>query len=263
MKNIVSRKYGPRDFTAGQIHEMLVTLGKAGFSPEMAAIVANAKFDKAEEIVGLFPFGELPEDIARWQKFYCDYFWIKMNFINLYIPRRPASDWRLLIMVDLLLEEIAWKYRELKIPYWQYYNDLDVEIVRNDRTAQSGPYAIWVRDRQEADEELKNLSASKLAEMKISTETLAERMIHGLTYYLETGQHLDIKNITLCGGSRAFLTVMSRACTSIRAPARSTSLGILLAMPLGFCAAAKQFLNLLTLNLYPFSARNFRAVFLF
>ena len=51
---IASREYRPADFSLGQTQEMMVTLGKVGFSPEMAAIVANAKSGKATEIVSLF-----------------------------------------------------------------------------------------------------------------------------------------------------------------------------------------------------------------
>lgn len=51
---IASQEYRPADFSLGQIHEMMVTLGKTGFSPEMAAIVANAKSDRATQIVSLF-----------------------------------------------------------------------------------------------------------------------------------------------------------------------------------------------------------------
>ena len=51
-------------------------------------------------------------------------------------------------------------------------------------------------------EELKNLSANTLKDRGISGENLRERLIHELKYHDETGMHLDIKNWTLCSGSR-------------------------------------------------------------
>ena len=54
MESIASRVYKPSDFSVGQIHEMLITLGRGGFSPEMAAEVANAKSGKADGVIGLF-----------------------------------------------------------------------------------------------------------------------------------------------------------------------------------------------------------------
>jgi len=39
---IVSQKYKPKDYSEGQIHEMLITLGKFRFSPQMADLVANS-----------------------------------------------------------------------------------------------------------------------------------------------------------------------------------------------------------------------------
>ncbi len=54
----------------------------------------------------------------------------------------------------------------------------------------------------EADEELKNKSANMLAEAGIKGETLPERLLHELKYFTDTGKHLDVKNTTLCSGSR-------------------------------------------------------------
>ena len=54
----------------------------------------------------------------------------------------------------------------------------------------------------EADEKYKNLSANQIKGMNIKTETLAERLIHELKHFKETGKHLDIVNWTLCAGSR-------------------------------------------------------------
>jgi len=72
----------------------------------------------------------------------------------------------------------------------------------NDRNALHGTYAIWVRNRVEADDELQNKSASYLTKANVRTITLLERLILELDYYLETGRHLDTQSFTLCAGSR-------------------------------------------------------------
>lgn len=60
-------------------------------------------------------------------------------------------------------------------PCSRYTEDLDAAIVHNDRDASKGPYVIRVRNRIEADKELKNLSANDLKKKEISTITLTER----------------------------------------------------------------------------------------
>ena len=87
-------------------------------------------------------------------------------------------------------------------PCWRYADDLDRAVPNNDRDSANGTYVVWFRDRQEADEELKNLSADQLAEKKISGITLLERLLYELKYWDETGKHLDMSNWTLCTGSR-------------------------------------------------------------
>ena len=88
-------------------------------------------------------------------------------------------------------------------PCWRWTEDnFDKIVIYNERDAKNGPYSIWVRDEVEADEKYKNLSANQIKGMNIKTETLVERLIHELKYFQETGKHLDIKNITLCTGSR-------------------------------------------------------------
>lgn len=54
----------------------------------------------------------------------------------------------------------------------------------------------------EADPELAGMSAQDLMEKGINGITLRERLIMELQYFEETGQHLDVDNVTLCSGSR-------------------------------------------------------------
>lgn len=138
--------------------------------------------------------------LSSWAQFYYEVFHIDWDFSKLRIPeKREGFDRLLVVHQGLTPEKIFAKCREF-FPVWKYSNNLD-EIV-SDRDSKNGTYAIWVRDRQEADEEEKNKSANQFKAENAVTETLPERLIHELKYFRETGKHLDEKNYTLCAGSR-------------------------------------------------------------
>jgi hypothetical protein len=138
--------------------------------------------------------------IYSWQDFYRELFGLNLDLSTLRIPAKPKGDgWRLLVIAEgLTNNKVFAKCKEL-FPCWKYWDNLDeITSERNPRET----YALWVRDRQEADEELKNLSANDLKERNIQTETMLERLIHGFKYFKETNQRLDTSNWTLCAGSR-------------------------------------------------------------
>ncbi len=154
----------------------------------------------------------------NWRPLFKEYFGLTPDFSKIVIPQltpETQDHARAILMPEELARNanrgfINWifnVYRELKIPVWSYYDDLDKEVPHNgsvaDRHPKDGSYAICVRDRIEADEELKNLSAEQIWQMNIITETLPERLVHGLKVYYESKQHLDIMKRTLCAGSRS------------------------------------------------------------
>ena len=199
---IVSQKYRPGDFSEGQWHEMLVTLGKFGFSPKMADQVANAKSGKAKEIVGLFgvinPYSDLLSD---WEKFYQDV-GISVDFSTLVIPIKQSGLDRLIIEADGLTPQKVYNICSGLFKCWKWTNeDLDSVITHSDRV---GLHAVWVKETVEADENLKNLSADQLEMAKIAGITFNERGLYEAKYFKETGKHLDIKNRTYCTGSRSW-----------------------------------------------------------
>jgi hypothetical protein len=50
---------------------------------------------------------------------------------------------------------------------------------------------------------MEDLSADRIIRGEpVKVATLHERLIHELDYFLETGNHLDLRNRTLCSGSR-------------------------------------------------------------
>ena len=82
---------------------------------------------------------------------------------------------------------------------WRSHDDLDAAIVSVRSTDED--YAVWVRDRPEADEENQDRPATGFEQT--DCETVEERLIHEGLYFQQHGRHLDEVNVTLCAGSRS------------------------------------------------------------
>ncbi len=139
--------------------------------------------------------------IQDWQNFYHD-LGIDCELSNIHIPEDPGGFKRVLIMVPEITSQTAFDLCQKDFKCWKWTEKNLDEIVISYRNAKNSPYVIRIRDRVEADEELKNLSADQLKEQKIPGITLEERLIYELKYFKETGKHLDIENWTLCTSSR-------------------------------------------------------------
>jgi len=121
--------------------------------------------------------------------------------------------------------------------HFRWYGETgDQYIPINERGDEGETYAIWVRDEDEPDPKYMDMPADSLLRPRnwiekarkfvrfhlgintyksffykkadlmerrlVKTETLKERLIHGLKYFIESGRHLDTLNTTLCAGSR-------------------------------------------------------------
>lgn len=142
------------------------------------------------------------EEKEQWRKFYQKHFSLELNFSDLHIPERPAEGtWRLLIIAQWLTLNKVYNAMSKAFKCWRYKNDLDKAIPTNARNTQN-PYAVWVRDGVEPDENYLGKS-TRVADpdMKIGV-TVLERMIHEIIFFDETGNHLDIEGVTFCTGSR-------------------------------------------------------------
>lgn len=153
------------------------------------------------------PFAKVADGFAElkaeWRAFYKECLNMDVDFSMLTIPKCPGSGWRLLIIAQGVLPEQVFQAMKNFFRVWKCTDkSLDDLVIYNERDSRNGAYAIWVRDNREADEAHKNKSANQVKAEKLSTETLAEREIHELKYFRETGKHLDINNVTLCSGSR-------------------------------------------------------------
>src|SRR3989344_5392703 len=139
--------------------------------------------------------------LRSWSKFYHRYFGIQPDFSGLMIPPRPEGfDFLIVVLKGITSNRIVAAMRQAGIQVSLCTEDLD--SIKSDRDS-TQTHAIWVRNRQEADEELKNLSANKIQEMGLKTETFLERLLHGFKFWDETHTHLDLQNWTLCASSRA------------------------------------------------------------
>jgi len=128
-----------------------------------------------------------------------------VDFSEIKIPKRTEAEkggfTRLIIVLQGLSLNNVYDACQRHFKCWRYTEDLDWAIIKNERI-NTISYAIWVRDTVEADEVHKNKSAEMIKKENLKTETVLERMIHELKYFLESGKHLDIRNVTLCSGSR-------------------------------------------------------------
>lgn len=137
-----------------------------------------------------------------WQAFFKKYLEISLDLSNLKIPPKQESFDRLIIIPEGITPNKIYEAYVKNFSCWKWTNDLNNAVAHNDREP-TKTYAVWVRDTQEADEENENISADRAKERKIQGITLIERLIFGLKYWDETKTHLDVKNLTICSGSRS------------------------------------------------------------
>ena len=197
-----------RPATVGQVKDIGATLLQAippELSFEIADNVLSRKTELIEHIRAFFPdLASLTDPTKQWENFYGKVFGLSVDFSGVKIPERTEEQkkefTRLLIVVGTLKNNQVYDACAKHFKCWRYADNLDSAVPKNERGDDT--YAIWVRDVVEADEIHKNKSANDIEREGLRTETLKERMIHELKYFLETGKHLDIQNVTLCSGSR-------------------------------------------------------------
>ncbi len=183
---------------AGYLTELII---KGGGMAKIDYLLGHKKEVK-KKISELFDlvvdeYTEIRED---WEKFYKNFLGWSVSFSDVVIPTIPTEgSWRLLFIAKNLTPNKvfdAWTFKK-----WRYTEDLDANVTENVRKA-SYPYAIWVQDNIEPDAEFLGKSTKNVdPDMKIGV-TLLERMIHEAKYFSETGNHLDVKGVTFCSGSR-------------------------------------------------------------
>ena len=204
MKRTALNEIETRMATGPQMKDVYATAIQAvpELTFEEATMFLRDKSTHIAKIRACFPKATTKNDVvASWELFYREIFSLTVDLSMLKLPPRREGFDRLIVVAEGLTPNQVYATCEKHFPCSSYYKDLDASVPKNDRVPME-TYAIWVRDRVEADEELKNLSADDLVDKKTNGETLLERMLHELKYFLETGKHLDLENWTLCNGSR-------------------------------------------------------------
>ncbi|MFH1170376.1 MAG: hypothetical protein V1704_02355 [Candidatus Vogelbacteria bacterium] len=186
---------GGTSVTASQLSEMFRQFGTGELNGEHTqALIEHRDPFKIDMSRG----GQL----MSWCRLFKDLFGLEIDPTTVSIPEPKDGFGRLIVVPQgLMLNQILGVCRKRFDNVYSVYNNLDQQVTVNDRTSVQ-TYAIWIRNRVEADEEFSNFSADQLKEKDVLGVTLMERLLLELKYHSETGEHLDIENITLCSGSR-------------------------------------------------------------
>lgn len=140
-------------------------------------------------------------DTAKWVDFYRRIFGKEVDLTNVHAPVKPEYEcWHIVMAPGISNNDAFDACKKQFGKAWRYEDDLNT--VRDIVKRPEWPYVVWVKAFVEADSDLANVSAEKIAERGLNTLTLRERLVLELKYFDETKSHLDIKNWTLCAGSR-------------------------------------------------------------
>jgi len=176
----------------GMIGDLCGKLKHGSITPEELDLFVNRRN----------PFEGRREVLVQWETLYRE-LGIPADFSGLKIPAKRRGFDRLIVVPQGIKIQQAYDACAKAFTCWKWMDeDFDAIVTENDRNSDNGNYAIWVRERVEADEEWKNKSANQLRERNVPGITFLERLLDELKFFKETGRHLDIKNVTLCSGSR-------------------------------------------------------------
>ena len=147
------------------------------------------------------PFG-LDGVVLNWVKVY-EALGMEPDFSHIVIPNDHPSFWDIYVLKGVTPNKVIKAFRDLGVDVSLYTENLDKDVPTNDRDPnKNGDYTVRFKKTIEADPDLAEKSADMLKQEDIKGITLLERLLLDLGYFLATGNHLDIENVTLCSGSR-------------------------------------------------------------
>jgi|SRR3989344_1419388 len=177
-------------------------LGRGGLTLDhLQAVVEHRNPFEATEERCTHPGLIAPDASLDWANFYREVFGEEHDFSTLKIPVHEGFSRTIIVAKGMTPERLFQKCLE-RFRTWKWTDQSLDEIVISDRTSKDGAYAVCFRNVVEADANLKLMSANDLKAANIPGITLEERLLMELKYFKETRKHLDIKNVTLCSGSR-------------------------------------------------------------
>lgn len=196
------------EMASKKLQPTLQVLAKAGITtdhfdrlrsdPEYRRRVVTALLDSTPSDM---PTGmDTNAQIQRIIGWYAKYAGINLESQEIFavLPERQLGFDRLIVVAPGMTPNRCYETLGKQCGVWRYTDDLSA-IVTSVRTA-TKLYAVWCRNRQEADLEHRNQSANQLQQKDCLT--LEERLLFEGLCFEETGQHLDEKSWTICGGSR-------------------------------------------------------------
>jgi len=194
--------------TAGEIRDLNVAVlaqMPLNLDPEKVRADLKSKTSLGRALGKFFRnrYAASPEflDAASWIDFYRRIFGKEIDLVDLHVSTKPEYEcWPIVIVPGILNNDTFDACKKQFSKAWRYMDDLNTvrDVVARPTTA----YVVWIKALVEADPDLANVSANEIEKCGFNTLTLCERLILELKYFDETKQHLDIKNWTLCAGSR-------------------------------------------------------------
>ncbi len=121
--------------------------------------------------------------------------------VGIKIPKAPSGFDRIIVVAKGLAPDRVYAVCAAHFPCVRHFINLDRDVSKNERVPDR-TYAVLARGGSEPDVELSDLSADELRKKKIKNITLLEYMLCQLKYFTETGKLMDVKDITMCAGSR-------------------------------------------------------------
>lgn len=200
----------PKTITAGQTKDLASALLQA-IPSDLSADVAQKWIGKKGELQSRITRILLSEDNGKtstlnWLKAYemlgmtSEY---HSKIATLAISEQEGL-WTVPVLKGVTCNKVVVALQKAGCKTWLYRDNLDEEVTQNDRDSnRDGNYAVAFQSNIEADEENKNKSADQLQKSGHKGITLLERLLLELACFLTTGKHLDVKNVTLCTGSRS------------------------------------------------------------
>ena len=155
------------------------------------------------------PFAGLDYSVilADWERYFWKIHGLRTDFAGVRIPEADDKDvpW-FICRPENFFAERAFSGGKKLYPKWKHKDkSLDLDDVLDlsfGRDGQTYHYIVRVRANWEADEDMANISANGIVGKGFDTICLTERLLLGDFLFWKYERHLDIKNITLCAGSR-------------------------------------------------------------
>lgn len=198
------------DYSGDEAHRLRGILGDT-----LLVLRGDAQIIKRKDLV-LSRLGNGKQQLKSWVRDYKKA-GIAISASEVIIPPKPQGLDRLIVVPNVMKSQAAFELCQKSFPCWKLDEEVSLDkLDQSPRNADNGAYAIWVRDRVEADEELKNRSYDQLQSQSVNIITLCERLLLEWDFFNETGEHLDIENVTLTSSLRSRGGVFRVRCSGSR-----------------------------------------------